>query len=463
MSVIGLLAFVLILGAAVIIHEFGHFIVAKLLGIRVETFSVGFGKRLFGRKWGTTDYRVSLIPLGGYVKLGGDESNAGLEEGTDEEIPAGERFDLRPRYQKIMVAVAGPVMNVLTAIAIPMVGAMTSGAPVMPPPVVRTVQQGGAAEAAGVLPGDRIVSFNGREDTEWEKIKNDAMLKPEKPIPLVVERDGQRVPLTVTPQKEVLEGETYGVLGIIPDYGDVPVAIVQVEQNTPASEAGLAPGDRILSVGGETVRSAEQVVQYIHDHPEQAIALAIEKETGERKDLQVTSRKLNDGRVRLGIVPAELSPIRKLGPADALSYAVAHNLEMLRVTGLALKLVFTGDRSMRDTISGPIGIAVVSKKAVEEGGFEGGMRILGFLSLNLGIFNLLPIPVLDGGMIFMLLVEAVLGLAGMTLSMRMRERIQQVGFVFLLLLMGFVIVNDLTKVASRFINSGDKSAPTQQQ
>ena len=464
MSVIGLLAFILILGAAVIIHEFGHFIVAKLLGIRVETFSVGFGKRLFGRKWGTTDYRVSLIPLGGYVKLGGDESNAGLEEGSGEaDIPAKERFDLRPRWQKIAVAVAGPVMNVLTAIAIPMVGAMATGAPVMPPPVVRTVQQGGAAEAAGVRPGDRIVSFNGREDTEWEKIKNDAMLKPEKPIPLVIERDGQRVPLTVTPTKEVMEGETYGVLGIIPDYGDVPVVITEVEQNTPASEAGLAPGDRVLSIGGESVRSAEQVVQYIQAHPQQPIPLAVERETGERKDFQVTTRKLSDGRERLGIKPAELSPIRKLGPADAFSYAVSHNLEMLRVTGLALKLVFTGDRSMRDTISGPIGIAVVSKKAVEEGGFEGGMRILGFLSLNLGIFNLLPIPVLDGGMIFMLLVEAVLGLAGMRLSMRMRERIQQVGFVFLLLLMGFVIVNDLTKVASRFVNSGDKSAPAEQQ
>src|SRR5215210_8339464 len=118
MNVLALLAFVFILGAAVIIHEFGHFLVAKLLGIRVETFSVGFGKRLFGKKWGTTDYRVSLIPLGGYVKLGGDESNAGLEEGSGEaDIPAKERFDLRPRYQKIMVAVAGPVMNVLTAIA----------------------------------------------------------------------------------------------------------------------------------------------------------------------------------------------------------------------------------------------------------------------------------------------------------------------------------------------------------
>src|SRR5918997_669845 len=162
---ISTLAFIFILGAAVVIHEFGHFIVAKLLGIRVETFSVGFGKRLFGRRWGTTDYRLSLIPLGGYVKLGGDESNAGLEEGSDEEVPAGERFDLRPRWQKFLVGVAGPVMNVLTAIAIPLGAAMMYGVPVAPPPVVRSVEAGGAAEAAGIRKGDRIVSFNGSDDS----------------------------------------------------------------------------------------------------------------------------------------------------------------------------------------------------------------------------------------------------------------------------------------------------------
>src|SRR5215213_3491060 len=155
---LGFLAFVFILGSAVILHEFGHFIVAKMLGIRVETFSVGFGKRLWGRRWGTTDYRLSLIPLGGYVKLGGDDSNSGLEEGAGEEIPAKERFDLRPRWHKFLVGVAGPVMNVLTALAIPFIGALTVGVPAAPSPVVSQVEQAGAAEAAGLKAGDRIVS-----------------------------------------------------------------------------------------------------------------------------------------------------------------------------------------------------------------------------------------------------------------------------------------------------------------
>src|SRR5262245_22166778 len=146
---IATLSFILILGAAVVIHEFGHFIVAKLLKIRVETFSVGFGPRLFGKRWGHTDYRVSAIPLGGYVKLGGDESNAPLEGAGATDIPPEEMFNLRPRYQRIMVAVAGPVMNILTAFSIPLAGALMYGVPTVPAPVITYIVQDGAAEKAG--------------------------------------------------------------------------------------------------------------------------------------------------------------------------------------------------------------------------------------------------------------------------------------------------------------------------
>src|SRR5207237_3316461 len=146
-AIIGILAFIFILGASVVLHEFGHFLVAKLFKIRVETFSVGFGPRLIGRKWGTTDYRISAIPLGGYVKLGGDESNAPIEGEGATDIPACERFDLRPRWQRILVAVAGPVMNILTALAIPFIAATLYGVQLTPPPVVRQIIPGGAAEA----------------------------------------------------------------------------------------------------------------------------------------------------------------------------------------------------------------------------------------------------------------------------------------------------------------------------
>src|SRR5918996_4422249 len=152
------LGFIFILGSAVVLHEFGHFIVAKLFKIRVETFSVGFGPRLFGRKWGHTDYRLSAIPLGGYVKLGGDESNAPIEGPGAADIPPEEQFNLRPRWQRVLVAVAGPVMNILTALAIPFAGALMYGVPASPAPVVSGVSRGGAAEAAGLQRGDRIVS-----------------------------------------------------------------------------------------------------------------------------------------------------------------------------------------------------------------------------------------------------------------------------------------------------------------
>src|SRR3977135_2861194 len=158
---ISIASFIFILGSAVVLHEFGHFIIAKLFKIRVETFSVGFGPRLFGKKWGQTDYRVSAIPLGGYVKLGGDESNAPIEGEGASDIPANESFDLRPRWQRILVAVAGPVMNILTALSIPFAGAMIYGVQATPPPVVRQIVPGGAAEAAGLQPGDRIVVFDG--------------------------------------------------------------------------------------------------------------------------------------------------------------------------------------------------------------------------------------------------------------------------------------------------------------
>src|SRR5438876_8856815 len=158
------LAFILILGSAVILHEFGHFIVAKLLKIRVETFSAGFGPRLFGRKWGQTDYRVSAIPLGGYVKLGGDESNAPIEGAGATDIPPEEMFNLRPRWQRVLVALAGPVMNVLTALSIPLAAALLYGVPAIPTPVINYIVPGGAAAAAGLQPGDRIVQFNGTDN-----------------------------------------------------------------------------------------------------------------------------------------------------------------------------------------------------------------------------------------------------------------------------------------------------------
>ena len=441
------LAFIFILGSAVVIHEFGHFLVAKLFKIRVETFSVGFGPRLFGKKWGHTDYRVSAIPLGGYVKLGGDESNAPLEGEGAPDIPREERFDLRPRWQRILVALAGPVMNVLTALAIPLAGALMYGVPATPAPVVSSIAPGGAAETAGLRRGDRIVAFNGVEQPKWDTIRGDALLSPGQPLPVVVERDGQRIPLTITPIPRTEDGETAGFLDFLPDYGDVPVVLRDVTPNSPASEAGLQPGDQIVAIAGQPVRSAEQVTRYVSEHKSEPITLTI-KRNGRQMDFTATARKLPDGKERLGFGPAENIPFHAVGLVGAAKYAVDNNLEILRLTGKALGQFFTGQRSARNTLSGPVGIYKAAGSAVERFGWSGFFTTLAFLSLNLGIFNLLPIPVLDGGAIFLLLVEAALATVGLKISMRVRDRIQQVGFVMVVLLMVFVITNDLLKQAS---------------
>ena len=455
MTVQGILAFIFILGAAVVLHEFGHFIVAKLLKIRVETFSVGFGPRLLGKKWGHTDYRVSAIPLGGYVKLGGDESNAPLEGAGAVDIPREEMFNLRPRWQKILVAVAGPVMNVLTAMAIPFSAALMYGVPVTPAPVVSASLPGGAAELAGLKRGDRIVSFNGNENPKWDLIRGDALLSPGQDVPLVVERNGERIPLTIKPTAHTEDGETAGFLDFVPDYGDVPVIVREVEPNTPAFEAGLQPGDRILAVGGQPVRSAEQVTQFIRDHKNQPVTLKVNRGS-QQIEITATARKLTDGRERLGFRPDEEIPLQRVGLASAAGYAVNSNLEILRLTGKALGQVVTGRRSARNTFSGPIGIYNAAASSVERLGWAGLFGMLGFLSLNLGIFNLLPIPVLDGGAIFLLLIEGLLATVGLTLSMTVRDRIQQVGFVMVILLMVFVITNDVVKQFSR---SSDNDKP----
>jgi regulator of sigma E protease len=452
-------AFISILGSAVVIHEFGHFLVAKLFGIRVETFSVGFGPRLFGKKWGDTDYRVSAIPLGGYVKLGGDESNAPLEGEGSSDIPPSERFDLRPRWQRFLVALAGPVMNILTALAIPLAGALIYGVPASPPPIVSYVAAGGAAQAAGVQPGDRIVSFNGTENPRWDTIHGDALLSPGVPLPMVVERGGQRVPLTITPTVHTEEGETVGFLDFVPDNGGYPVVIRSVTPDGPAAQAGVQPGDHVVAVNGQPLHSKEHFAMFIREHRSEPITLTIER-NGQKLNITATPRRLSDGIERLGITQEDDFPLVKPSLGAAASYAVRSNLEVLRLTGKALGQFFTGQRSARNTLSGPVGIYKAAGSAVERSGWGGFFAMLSILSLNLGIFNLLPIPVLDGGAIFLLLIEGVLATLGMKLSMRVRDRIQQVGFVMVLLLMVFVITNDLLKQASIWRGGSNKPAAT---
>src|SRR6185369_2059357 len=215
--------------------------------------------------------------------------------------------------------------------------------------------------------------------------------------------------------------------------------------NSPAAEIGLQEGDRLVKVGDEPVKSSAQVTDYIKNHDAQKIPITIERNK-QTMQLVTTERRLDEGRLGIGL--GEQYPLHDAGIGTAAKYAYDSNLQSLSLTAKALGQVFTGKRSVRNTLSGPIGIYQAAQKSVQRLGWDGVFGMMGFLSLNLGIFNLLPIPVLDGGAIFLLLIEGGLATLGMKLSMRVRDRIQQVGFVMVLLLMVFVITNDLLKQAS---------------
>lgn len=446
---------VFILGVAINIHELGHFLVAKFFGMRVEAYSFfGLGPRIWGFKRGHTDYRISAIPLGAYVKLYGDEATAALEGGESEgeRVPESELYELRPRWQKFFVMIGGPFMNVMLALAIPFFGALINGVPSMPAPIIGVVKAGSSAEQAGFQPGDRIVAFNNVENPTWRRIQLDAAISPEKPVPVTVERNGQRIQTEIVPRKEMVSGgQEIGILDIEPDMGAAPVIVGTVEPNTPAEEAGLKPGDRIVAINDTNLRNMQQVGDLVQAGKDQPIRLTVERD-GQRQELTAQVRRLSDGRERLGFGYSR--PDLPLEPASitmAASHAFSANYEVLRLTGTVLGQVFTGQRSARDSgVAGPVGIFQQSAQAAQTAGWSGIFYILMAISLSLGIFNLLPIPLLDGGQIAVLAIEGFLGLFGLTLSMAIKEKIQLAGLAIILLLMVFTFFLDFSRIASSF-------------
>ena len=465
------LAVIFVLGIAINIHEFGHFLVAKLLGMRVEAYSFfGLGPRIFGFKVGNTDYRVSAIPLGAYVKLYGDEATAALEGGSSEEnveafleqrnvgkideekhakfvVPDSELYELRPRWQKFLVMIGGPFMNIVLALAIPFVGAMIYGVPSMPAPIVGVIKTDGAAAQAGLQKGDRIVNFGGIENPTWERIEHDALVSPEQPIAMTVERGGQKVPLTIKPTKTDLKGNSVGDVQFEPDMGVEPVVVGTIISDSPAAQAGLQKGDRVLSFNGQTVRNSSELSAQIRENKDAPAKMIVERD-GAQKEIQLSAKQEDDGvfRVGIGFSRGEITTREPVGFGQAAAFAVNSNLEIIRLTGKVFGQLFLGQRSVKDAgLAGPVGIVQIIAQVVREGGFAGVVSILALISLNLGVFNLLPIPLLDGGQIMVLGIEKVLSWFGKTLSMVVRERIQMAGLVVILLLMFFTLFIDVSR------------------
>ncbi len=445
-TLVMLAAFLVVLGTTVVIHEFGHFAAAKWLGMKVEIFSVGFGKRLFGFQWKETDYRISLLPLGGYVKITGMDPE---EEAARQRHP--DAYLMRPKWHQFLVLVAGPAMNILLALAIPFViGLFFFKAPayLSQPAVVGAVPIGSSAEEAGIQPGDRIVRFAGIESPTWSKVRDYTAINDGKPVPVTIERNGQRLELTIIPKARQQAGNVVGDAGLLPQ--DIPAAlpvVAAVQPGSPAAQAGLQPQDKLLALDGRPIPNFDWFKQSLQAYENRQMVLTVERK-GETLTLTLTPKRI-DGEIRIGFVPVPPPPLpltrERKSLLGAAQHAVNENIRFIVLTGEAFRQIFRGERKVSDTLSGPIGIAKASGDAVKFGGLEGLFFIMGLLSLNLGIFNLLPIPVLDGGHIFLLALDAMAGWVGWRLTDDLKQRFNQAGFAVLMLLMVFVMFNDVTR------------------
>ncbi len=423
----------------VIIHEFGHFIVAKMLGIAVETFSVGFGPRLFGFKIGNTDYRFSAIPLGGYVKFRGE--NMELLQGKSE--ASVDEFLSHAKWKRFLVAVAGPVFNIVTALLIPTAAILIGFQDDIynsEQVVIAEVKPGSTAEQSGLQKGDRIIAFGDQQHPTWGDFQDKVFTNLGADIPLTVDRNGQILHLQLRPRVETRGQEQIGVVDLDPLISYVGVS--DVNSGSPAEAAGLKSGDKITAINGTPVTGWTEFRRTIQEGREVTLTVARGPET-----LTITAapEKKNE-EYFLGFARRfETKLVKTDSLAAALRYGWNFNIRILKITGEVLKQVFSGQRSARTAIGGPWMIAKTTATAYEAGGWGGVINLMGLLSLNLGIFNLLPIPVLDGGVILLIFIEWILGLVGLSLTMNVRERFQQVGFVMVLLLMGFVIINDFLR------------------
>ncbi|MGA2272233.1 MAG: RIP metalloprotease RseP [Bryobacteraceae bacterium] len=445
-----------VIGVMIMIHELGHFWAARYFDVKVEAFSLGFGPRLFGFRRGETDYRVSAILIGGYVKMAGDA--VALEAATVDSggkpaltLPAAasaaddsRSLLAKPRWQRVIIAGAGPVMNVVLAIAILTGLYMFKYQKVSDEDlyaVIDHVAAGSPAAQAGIKDGDRIVKLDGKRNPTWEDIGEKEVTGAYRPLYLTIERNGQELDCIVTPTLSERLGVGYAGWD---ERGELQLSFV--ESGYPAEKAGLKKGDLILSVNGQPIHSPTRFQEATRNSGGKPIEIEYQR----------------DGQTyRISVQPvlAELDGPKHwmigVGPQQKLHFtttrlpfskALQASLEENGKGAFLLVKVIQGmiERRMSPkNLSSPIGIAQMSGAAAREGAAE----FLGFMamiSLQLAIFNLLPIPIMDGGTILMLLIEMVMQ---RDLSLNVKEAVFKVGFVFIMMLLAFAIFNDISRYA----------------
>jgi regulator of sigma E protease len=421
-----LFAFLFVLGVLVFVHELGHFLVARFHGVRVPIFSLGFGPKLIAFTRGDTEYRISLIPLGGYVRMAGEHPDDPRAGQPDE-------FLSKTKWQRFQILFAGPLMNIITAVVVLAV-VLSQGATLPEPPVVGRVLEGSPAEKVGIQEGDLIESVNGSTVEDWDQLFTAIGTKPDRDITLEVRRGDQSRELTL---RTTAEGRyEIGDIGVLPRVYPV---IVQLVPGEVAEKAGLLPRDTVMAFDGHPVATATQLTERIEKSPDREVSIVI-KRGDEEMSFRVQPR--NEGGVgKLGTYLQNTMRSYTPTPLEAVRLSIERNIETSGLVATTFVGIFTGQTSVRQ-LQGPVGIAQLSGETAALG-WVALFGLMAMLSINLAILNLMPMPVLDGGHILIMLLE---GVSRHDFSLKTKERMQFAGVVLLMMLMVTVIYNDLTRV-----------------
>ncbi len=425
-----------LIGVMILIHELGHFWAARFFDVKVDVFSFGFGPRLFGFRRGETDYRFSAILFGGYVKMSGEQPG---EDGGDD--PRG--FLAKPRSQRLIIAFAGPFMNIVLAAALLTGLYMVKFQKIVEPKeraVIAHLLPDSAAQKAGMLVGDRIVRIDGTENPTWEEISIKEIASAYKTIPVTVERAGKRIELSVTPVLDDRVG--VGSAGWVQRS---QIQVANVTAGMPADKAGLRRGDLLITVNGQPIQSPYRLQEIIKNSNGKAVSVEFAREHA-RQTVTVTpelSATQGQQRWMIGVEPQVKLEIitTKLSLPAAFAESVRQNAQSGMLIVQFLKGMLERRMSPK-SLEGPIGIARLSGDAAREGP-TAFILLMAMVSLNLAIFNLLPIPILDGGVILMLLVEMVMR---RDINVVVKEAVFKVGFVFLMAVVMFVLYSDISKL-----------------
>ena len=423
-----------LIGVMILIHELGHFWAARAFDVKVEVFSFGFGPRLFGFKRGEVDYRFSLILFGGYVKMAGEQPGDALAEDP--------RSILRkPRWQRLIVAAAGPFMNVVLAIGVLTGLYMVNFEKIVDEggAVIGHVQPDSPAAKAGIVPGDKIVRLNGKTNPDWEDVVTTEIESAERPLTVTIERNGHQIPVSVTPVLDEKEG-----VGQAGWEGQNEIQVGGITPGMPAEAAGFQKGDLLKKINNLPIHSRFTLPETIRKSDGKPVTIEFVRDGMPHTVTLNPVFKNPDGTARwmIGVQSDVKWNIQK----QQLSFPAALRESTIQ-NGKNASLIVSFLRGMLErrmsakNLEGPIGMAQHAKDAAHEGP-AAFLSLMSVVSLNLAIFNMLPIPILDGGVIVTLLVEMIMG---RDLSLNVKEAMLKVGFVFLMMLVVFVLYNDIAR------------------